>query len=121
VDRCEFIGRLDKHRTDYEPFAAANLVTWAHSLDTWVTSLVDIGDVVVWWRFAEIGHQMAKKSQFDKFKDAARDIGADDNEANFDAALRKIAKGDPKALDEVAKKLGQKDPSADLRKPRKPG
>lgn len=60
---------------------------------------------------------MIKKSQIDEFRDTAREIGADDNEANFDAALRKIAKGDPKAMDKMAEKLGQKDPNADFRKP----
>lgn len=59
---------------------------------------------------------MAKKSQIDKFKDAARDIGADDNEANFDAALRKVAKGDPKAIGEMANKLGQTDPNKNFGK-----
>ncbi len=63
---------------------------------------------------------MAKKSQIDKFRDAAKAVEADDNEANFDAALRKIAKGDPRALDEVAEKIGQKDPKADFVPPRKP-
>jgi hypothetical protein len=60
------------------------------------------------------------KSQIEKFRDAAKAVEADDNEANFDAALRKIAKGDPKALDEMAEKIGQKDPNANFKPPRKP-
>jgi hypothetical protein len=36
--------------------------------------------------------QDAKKSQSDKFKEAARQLGADDDEERFDATLRKILK-----------------------------
>ena len=36
------------------------------------------------------------KSQSDKFKEAARKIGADEDEARWDAQLRKIAKVKPK-------------------------
>ena len=43
---------------------------------------------------------MAKKSQIEKFRETAKAVEADDNEAKFDAALRKVAKGDPKALDQ---------------------
>jgi len=34
----------------------------------------------------------SNKSQSDKFKDAARDLGCDDDEAAFDDKLRKISK-----------------------------
>lgn len=37
-----------------------------------------------------------KPSQLDKFKEAAREIGADEDEARWDARLRKIAKAKPK-------------------------
>jgi hypothetical protein len=36
-------------------------------------------------------------SQLDKFKEAAREIGADDNEARWDEQLKKIAKAKPAA------------------------
>jgi hypothetical protein len=38
----------------------------------------------------------ASESQFDRFKELARELGCDDNEAAFDAALRKLA--DVKAI-----------------------
>lgn len=45
----------------------------------------------------------ANKSQLDKFKEAARELGADEDEQKFDKALRKMrqknddkAKGDDK-------------------------
>jgi hypothetical protein len=36
-----------------------------------------------------------KTSQIDKFKDAARDLGCDDDEASFDDKLRQVAKPKP--------------------------
>ncbi len=64
---------------------------------------------------------MAKsESQIDKFKETARALETDEDEGKFDAALKKVAKGDPKALDELAGALGQKDPNADFLPPRKP-
>ena len=36
-----------------------------------------------------------KKSQLDKFKEAARDLETDDDEARFDERLRKIVKHKP--------------------------
>ena len=43
---------------------------------------------------------MAKKSQIDKFREAARAVDADDDEAKFDAALKTIAhaKGEARAV-----------------------
>lgn len=35
------------------------------------------------------------KSQFDKFKETARDLETDDDEARFDERLRKIVKHKP--------------------------
>jgi hypothetical protein len=37
----------------------------------------------------------AKKSQIDKFKEAARELETDDSEEAFDAKLKKIAKAPP--------------------------
>lgn len=44
----------------------------------------------------------AKKSQLDKFKEAAREIGADDDEDRFEERLKKLVKQKPddKASDE---------------------
>lgn len=50
----------------------------------------------------------------------ARGIGADADEAQFDDMLRRVAKVDSKAIDELADKLGQTDPNADIVPPRKP-
>ena len=61
---------------------------------------------------------MIKKTQIEKFKDTAREIGADADEAQFDDMLRRVAKGDPKAIDDVADKLGQNDPNAKNWKPK---
>ncbi|MBS0255815.1 MAG: hypothetical protein JSS36_11570 [Proteobacteria bacterium] len=36
-----------------------------------------------------------KKSQSDKFKEAAREIGADEDEARWNDRLRKVAKAKP--------------------------
>lgn len=36
------------------------------------------------------------KTQSDKFKEAAREHGADENEARWDDRLRKVAKAKPK-------------------------
>ena len=62
-----------------------------------------------------------KKSQIDKFRDKARELGADESAEKFDAALRKVAtaKPDPKAMDELAEMIGQKDPNANIVKSRK--
>ncbi|GKY86759.1 hypothetical protein [Sinisalibacter aestuarii] len=37
-----------------------------------------------------------QKSQSEKFKEAARELGTNDDEAKFDAALKKLAKPKPK-------------------------
>ncbi len=60
------------------------------------------------------------KSQIDKFKEAARALETDEDEAKFNAALRKVAKADPKGLGELAEMLGQTDPNAGVVPPRKP-
>jgi putative component of toxin-antitoxin plasmid stabilization module len=36
-----------------------------------------------------------KKSQSDKFKDVARDLECDEDEARWDERLKKVAKGKP--------------------------
>jgi hypothetical protein len=55
---------------------------------------------------------MAKKSQIEKFREKARELGTDLDEAKFDAALRKMAHGTPKerqeATDELTNMLGQR-------------
>jgi hypothetical protein len=56
------------------------------------------------------------KSQIDKFRETARALETDEDEAKFNAALQKVAKGDPKALDEMADKLGQTDPNKNFGK-----
>jgi hypothetical protein len=55
---------------------------------------------------------MQKKSQIEKFRDKARELGADESADKFAAALRKVAtaKPEPKALDELAEMIGMKDP-----------
>jgi len=57
---------------------------------------------------------MVKKSQIDKFRDKARELGADESADKFEAALRKVAthKPDPKAIDDLAEMIGQKDPNS---------
>jgi hypothetical protein len=35
------------------------------------------------------------KSQADRFKEVARELEADENEANWEARLKKVAKGNP--------------------------
>ncbi len=37
----------------------------------------------------------SKKTQLDHFKEAAREIGTDDNEAKFNGKLRKLVKAKP--------------------------
>jgi hypothetical protein len=44
-----------------------------------------------------------KKSQLDKFKEAARRLGTDDDEARFDEKLRKLAKQKPKGDEKDSK------------------
>jgi hypothetical protein len=39
---------------------------------------------------------MAKKSQIQKFREAARTVGAHDSETRFDAALKRVAKAPPR-------------------------
>ena len=67
---------------------------------------------------------MAKKSQIDKFREAAAELGDELDEAKFDETLRKMAHGTPKeqqeATDEMAYMLGQKERTADIVPPRKP-
>lgn len=55
-------------------------------------------------------------TQLRTFRKAARDLGADESEAVFDAALGKIAKHKPvdqeklaKAMDKIARGIGNKD------------
>jgi hypothetical protein len=40
--------------------------------------------------------QEKPKSQFDKFKEAAREVETDDREEAFDAIVKKVAKAPPK-------------------------
>lgn len=61
-----------------------------------------------------------KKPQIEKFKDTAREIGADADETQFNDVLRRVAKGDPKAIDELADKLGQTDPNKDFGRKKRP-
>lgn len=48
------------------------------------------------------------RQQVHDFRKAARDLGADESEANFDAALKKVARhkpvDDPEALVELGKR-----------------
>jgi len=54
---------------------------------------------------------MAKKPQIEKFREKARELGVDLDEAKFDEALRKMAHGTPQeqqeATDELADMLDQ--------------
>jgi hypothetical protein len=63
---------------------------------------------------------MTKKPQIEKFREKARELGIDLDEAKFDAALRKMAHGTPQeqqeATDEIGDMLGQKDPNASFGK-----
>jgi hypothetical protein len=56
----------------------------------------------------------AKKPQIEKFREKARELGTDLDEAKFDAALHKMAHGTPQeqheATDEMAELIGQKTP-----------
>ena len=45
-----------------------------------------------------------KSNQIDRFKEAARQLECDDDEAKFDAKLKKIAKAKPKDEKPDAKK-----------------
>lgn len=38
----------------------------------------------------------SKKTQLDKFKEAARELGADEDEARWDERLKKVVKAKPK-------------------------
>lgn len=51
----------------------------------------------------------AKRSQIEKFRDKARELGADESEDKFDVALSKVAKANPssKEIDDLAKMIGQ--------------
>ncbi len=40
-----------------------------------------------------------QKSQLERFKEAARELGADDDEARFNERLKKLAKQKPKEND----------------------
>ena len=42
-----------------------------------------------------MGINPASKSQSDKFKEAARELGCDEDEARWDERLRKVAKQKP--------------------------
>ncbi len=62
---------------------------------------------------------MAKKSQVQKFREAARKAGTDESEERFNATLEHLAKTRREAealkgetLDDLPGELGQNDPSA---------
>jgi hypothetical protein len=59
-----------------------------------------------------------KPQQVRAFRKAARELGADEEEAKFNAALRKIAKHnpDPKDIEQLADMIGQTDPNKDFAK-----
>ncbi len=63
---------------------------------------------------------MTKKPQIDKFRETARALETDEDEAKFNTALRKVAKADPKGWTEIAEMIGQKDPNANFVPLRKP-
>lgn len=48
---------------------------------------------------------MSKKTQVDKFRDAARELETDESEENFDRVLKKVAKSPP-PKDDKAKPSG---------------
>ena len=43
-----------------------------------------------------------KKSQLDRFKEAAHELGADDDEARFNERLKKLARQKPEPKDDEA-------------------
>jgi len=43
--------------------------------------------------------EKSKKSQSDKFKEAARELECDEDEAKWDERLKKVAKGEPRKDD----------------------
>ncbi|MEF2551013.1 hypothetical protein VQ042_06485 [Aurantimonas sp. A2-1-M11] len=47
------------------------------------------------------------KNQIDKFREAARELETDDDEARFDATLKRIAKPPPKDAPDKKDKPGQ--------------
>jgi hypothetical protein len=49
---------------------------------------------------AEDDKNKIEKSQSDRFKQAAKDVGADESEAAFEDKLRRIAKTKPKKKDD---------------------
>jgi len=55
-----------------------------------VARIVNINKVHV-----QMSDQKPTKSQLDKFKDAARKLGADESEERFDETLRRISKAKP--------------------------
>jgi hypothetical protein len=50
---------------------------------------------------------MAEKKQIDKFKEAAREVEATDDEKAFDAIVKKIAKSPPLEDDKPPKKAAR--------------
>jgi len=62
---------------------------------------------------------MTRKSQVEKFRAKARELGADPDTAKFNETLRRMAKGDKKAADEMADALGMADPSKDFGRKRR--
>jgi hypothetical protein len=49
------------------------------------------------------------KSQIEKFREAARDVGCDDSEEHFDAALKAVAKHAPAKDKRPSKKKDSQD------------
>jgi hypothetical protein len=50
-----------------------------------------------------------KKSQVDKFRDAARQLETDESEENFDRVLKRVAKAERDAPKPSPKRAGKKD------------
>lgn len=58
---------------------------------------------------AKSASSTASKPQVDKFKDLARELETNDDEAAFDRALKKVAKAKPLPKGEFPERNGNKD------------
>jgi hypothetical protein len=56
---------------------------------------------------AEKSDRNQEKSQSERFKQAARELGCDESEERFDRALKKVAKPVPKAAEPKKRERGR--------------
>ena len=87
---------LDNNRAKHEPFGGPIFIDWANLVQSWIARFVDVCYIIVVHELLRLAQVMSdEKTQADKFKEAAREHGADTSVRRWDERIKKVAKAKP--------------------------